>query len=143
MEPLDLSKAPPRSPRERLDGLVMLPRTIDKLRATLPGGNPGEYKIPGFSERMLQTIGVEEAQLREAVRTAATDQEVAAWVRAHALSGKYEEANRLLISRTLGDVSDRAAFEKRYPVARGLPDDTPLYEVIERDDAATFKESCA
>jgi hypothetical protein len=33
MEPLDLSAAPPRSPRVMLDGLAMLARTIDKTRA--------------------------------------------------------------------------------------------------------------
>ncbi|MBV8689631.1 MAG: DUF5069 domain-containing protein, partial [Candidatus Eremiobacteraeota bacterium] len=65
MEPLDLSKAPPRSPKLQLDGLVMLPRTIDKLRASLPGGNLGPYRIQGFSQRMLDAIGVTEGQLRE------------------------------------------------------------------------------
>lgn len=36
MTPLDLRKAPPRGPRERLLGFYFLPRTIDKLRAELP-----------------------------------------------------------------------------------------------------------
>jgi hypothetical protein len=38
MDALDLTKAPPRAPRETLAGVVFLPRTIDKMRATLPGG---------------------------------------------------------------------------------------------------------
>ncbi|MBV9971796.1 MAG: DUF5069 domain-containing protein, partial [Candidatus Eremiobacteraeota bacterium] len=67
MEPLDLSKRPPRSPKLELDGLTMLPRTIDKIRATLPGGNLGPYRIAGFSQRMLDAIGVTEEQLRDAV----------------------------------------------------------------------------
>jgi hypothetical protein len=43
MKPLDLTKTPPRSPREQLVGLVFIPRMIDKMRALLPGGNPGKY----------------------------------------------------------------------------------------------------
>ena len=41
MTPLDLTKQPPRSPRAPLGhlDLVMAARTVDKIRATLPGGN--------------------------------------------------------------------------------------------------------
>jgi hypothetical protein len=49
MTALDLTKAPPRSPREELRGLCMLPRMIDIARAKLPGGDVGEYQI-GISD---------------------------------------------------------------------------------------------
>ena len=52
MTPLDLSVSPPRSPYDELDGLVFMPRTIDKLRSMLPGGNPGEYFINGVQARL-------------------------------------------------------------------------------------------
>src|ERR1700674_699505 len=89
MEPLDLTKRPPRGPREKLDGLVLMPRTIDKLRAMLPGGKLGAYKIPGFSARVLEKIGVKEDELLEAVRRASSDDDVAAWLRARADTSKY------------------------------------------------------
>lgn len=57
MTPLDLTAGPPRSPRAELDGVVFLPRTIDKVRA-LSGGNLGEYTIPGFTQMMLDTLGI-------------------------------------------------------------------------------------
>ena len=38
----DLTKQPPRSPRVRLGGYVILPRMLDKGRATLAGKH-GEY----------------------------------------------------------------------------------------------------
>ena len=38
----DLTKQPPRSPRVRLGGYVILPRMLDKGRATVAGKN-GEY----------------------------------------------------------------------------------------------------
>ncbi len=53
MDALDLTTHPPRSPNLRLGGLLMLARTIDKLRASLPGGNLGVYYIRGFSATML------------------------------------------------------------------------------------------
>ena len=55
MDALDLTKQPPRGPRELLPtlDLLMIARTVDKLRATLPGGNLGSYQIPGFSTRLL------------------------------------------------------------------------------------------
>ena len=40
--PTDLTKRPPRSARVRLGGYVILPRCLDKLRATL-AGTVGEY----------------------------------------------------------------------------------------------------
>jgi len=38
MEPLDLRTRAPRSPYAELDGLMLMPRTIDKQRAQLPRG---------------------------------------------------------------------------------------------------------
>lgn len=59
MKPLDLTKTSPRSPREQLVGLVFIPRTIDKMRALLPGGNPGKYHVEGASLALLEGIGVD------------------------------------------------------------------------------------
>ena len=41
---IDLTKQAPRSPRVRLGGYVILPRMLDKGRATLAGKN-GEYTL--------------------------------------------------------------------------------------------------
>ena len=43
MKALNLTTRPPRSPRVRLGGYVMLPRVLDKARASLYG-KAGEYK---------------------------------------------------------------------------------------------------
>lgn len=138
MTPLDLSKTPPRSPRERLDGLTMLPRTIDKLRALLPGGNPGDYAIAGFSQRLLDAIEVREEQLRDVVAKAAHDQDVVDWLRTNARTEKYAEISTFLENRKLGDVSDREEFGNRYPISRSMPDDALLIDMLDRDDAAAF-----
>ncbi len=51
----------------------MAARTVDKIRATLPGGNIGEYQITGFSSSLLNALGIPEASLRAAIASAASD----------------------------------------------------------------------
>ena len=95
MDALDLTKQPPRAPREMLPGLnlLMIARTVDKLRATLPGGNSGDYKIAGFSERVLNALDIEEAAMRDAVAAAKNDAEIAAWVAAHSDASRFDAVN--------------------------------------------------
>lgn len=100
MEPLDLRTKPPRSPYEELDGLLLMPRTIDKLRAQLPGGDPGQYyingPIKGISGYLLERLGISEAELRDAVRDATSEDDVAAWVREHTDATQYPAINATL-----------------------------------------------
>src|SRR5213595_115627 len=80
MTPLDLAKAPPRSPQEELRGLCMLPRMIDIARAKLPGGNVGDYQIgrdKTLSAAVLDAFGISAGQFVNIVRDARTDEDVA------------------------------------------------------------------
>ena len=140
MEALDLTKAPPRSPRQELDGLVNLPRSIDKMRGRLPGGNPGVYNITGFTLIMLEAIGVTEDQFREAVAQAKTDDDVAAWRRAHADTGKYAAFNERMLNRRVADVKarDPEGFAKRYPISETRPDIELMIDMLEADDEDMF-----
>jgi len=140
VEPLDLTKRPPRGPRERLDGVVLVPRTIDKMRASLPGGDLGGYKIPGFSTRLLAMIGVDEAELLEVVRTASSDEDVAAWLHTHADRSKYDAVNEHFEHASVDGLKDPEDYHRRYPVAkqRGL---TNLFDVLEADDRDSFAGS--
>ncbi|HEV3154208.1 MAG TPA: DUF5069 domain-containing protein [Candidatus Baltobacteraceae bacterium] len=140
MKPLDLTKAPPRSPRRQLDGLDMMPRTIDKLRASLPGGNMGEYKIAGSSQRLLDFIGIDAGELRDAIARAEDEAAVARWLAERVPRDLYAKANAALTTRRLRDVDDLPALRSRYPIARDLSDDTPLYDLLELDDKALFPQ---
>ncbi len=76
MTPLDLAKAPPRSPQAELRGLCMLPRMIDIARAKLPGGNVGDYQIgrdKTLSAAVLDAFGISAGQFVNIVRDARTD----------------------------------------------------------------------
>lgn len=115
---LDLRIRPPRGPRQTLDGLAFMPRTIDKIRATFPGGHLGPYHVtPGMSQMLLAIIGVQLPALRDAVLHANGDEDVAAWLRAHADTTQYERANAMLSEWRHENVSDdhRSHFESLYP----------------------------
>ncbi len=101
MEPLDLSQQHPRRTREELAGIVFLPRSIDKFRASLPGGNLAGYTIEGFTGRMLESLGIKPDDLRDVVAAAKTDDDVAAYVREHAVAGGADAWNSYALNREL------------------------------------------
>lgn len=140
MEPLDLTQRPPRGPRLLLGDLelLMIGRTVDKLRATLPGGNIGLYKIDGFSSRLLKALGITEDALRDAIAQAQTEGDVAAWIVRNSDPSRYEAFNVNMEERKLKDVIDDPTFFERYPDAREYPLDTRLFDLIIADDRKMF-----
>jgi hypothetical protein len=101
MEPLDLSKSRPRTTRAELAGITFLPRSIDKFRAALPGGNLNGYTIEGFTSRMLKDLGIAEEAMQAAVADAKGDDDIAAFVREHAVLGGAETWNGYVLDREL------------------------------------------
>ena len=142
MEPLDLTQAPPRSPREELRGLCMLPRMIDVARATLPGGKIGTYQIGrGMSGRVLAHLGIGVEEFVEAVRIAKSDDEVAARFWGKRTRAEDRVLNLRLKGATVADVPAdlRASFEKFY--GADLPADKRVFDVLEEDDRRAFGEN--
>jgi hypothetical protein len=137
MEPLDLRAAPPRSPRAEIDGIIFLPRTIDKARASLPGGHLGEYTIEGLSAMQLQTFGITAEQLIDAVRTAESDGEVAAWVQTRCAPEQIEEWNAFARARKPGG-GDPEIRLKLYPWSLDRPDLQLSLDILAEDDRRTF-----
>ena len=145
MEPLDLSTRAPRSPYEELDGLLLLPRTIDKMRALLPGGNPGVYfingKILGISGYLLRRLGVTEEQLRDAVAQAKDDTDVATWLRVHTDPSAYAEINETLRRLRPKHAEDEEYFRSIYAaVLAADPQLEYIMDIIEADDRRMFSE---
>ena len=139
MTPLDLTKAPPRSPREELGGLCMLPRMIDVARAKLPGGNIGEYQIGrGMSGLVLRHFEMNVDEFVQRVRDAHDEADVAAQLAGR----KTEKENRMVSLRlrrvTVKDVPDdlRESFERFY--GADLPRDKRVFDILEEDDARAF-----
>jgi Domain of unknown function (DUF5069) len=148
MEPLDLTARPPRSPYQKTEGLFMVPRTIDKLRAQLPGGKIGGYTIrgmstalPGLSLVLLDGIGVSEGRLLEVVAGASVEDEVAQWLRQNANLSQTEPLNSKLQGRRIEDVLTLlplATVIKVYPFVQEMAKTTPMFDVLLADDRLLF-----
>src|SRR5262249_42536190 len=80
----DLTKQPPRSPRVRLGGYALLPRCIDKGRATINGKN-GEYHYAcPLDERFLEFAGIDPEALKKELASGKGDGEILEWVQTNA-----------------------------------------------------------
>jgi Domain of unknown function (DUF5069) len=150
MDPLDLTIHPPRSPYQKMEGLFMLPRTIDKLRAQLPGGKIGEYTVrgssallPGLSLVLLDGIGVTEDRLFGVIREALIEDEIFDWLRQNADLSDIESLNAKLLGRRIEDVQavvPLTVIAKVYPFLANLPKTTPMFEVLLQDDRLMFPD---
>jgi hypothetical protein len=143
MEPLDLSVRPPRSCYEELDGLLLMPRTIDKLRARLPGGNPGAYfingKVTGLSGFLLQRLGIQEAALLEAVTNASSDADVAAWIRNNTDASQYPGIGETLRRIRPQHAEDPAYFHELYAETLAAnPELKFILDIVDADDRRIF-----
>jgi Domain of unknown function (DUF5069) len=143
MEPLNLRNKPPRSCYAELDGLMLMPRTIDKLRAQLPGGDPGIYfingKIKGISGYLLERLGISEADLLESVRLAPTEDDVAAWLRERTDASQYPAINATLRRIKPKHAEDEAHFRSEYAeTMKEHPELESIVEIVDADDRRRF-----
>jgi hypothetical protein len=142
MSPLDLTQQAPRSPKEELGGLCLLPRMIDVARSKLPGGNIGEYQIGrGLSGVVLKQFGIDVEEFVNCVRDATDDEQIAA----RFLAERDRAEIRLLAVRlcraTVADVPPemRAAFEQFY--GADVPSDKRVFDLLDENDAQSFGAS--
>lgn len=75
---MDLTKEYPRSVHARMLGVVQLPRTVDKAKATALG-NVGEYHYNcPMDQAVLGFLDIDKDQLLDIVRTSKSDTEIEA-----------------------------------------------------------------
>src|SRR5437667_3412007 len=80
----DLTRRPPRSPRSRLGGYSLLPRMLDKGRATL-AGTKGEYHFNcPLDQRFLSFVGIDPKKLLVELKKGKGDGEILNWIQANA-----------------------------------------------------------
>jgi hypothetical protein len=76
----DLTQHPPRSPRLRLGGYVILARAVDKGRASL-AGKLGDYHFNcPLDKRFFRFTGIEADALLELLKQGKGDGEIVEWV---------------------------------------------------------------
>jgi hypothetical protein len=144
MTPLDLRTHAPRSPRDTILGFYFLPRTIDKLRAELPGGDLGRYlnHDRGFSAYVVKRLGLDMNEFRRAVAEAEDEAAVVDWLAARvniasapAINAKFET----FVVERMSD-EDQALIRRRHPVMANRPELSKVLDILEADDRNTFEK---
>jgi hypothetical protein len=137
----DLTKFPPRSPRVRLGGYVILPRMLDKGRATLAGKN-GEYHYAcPLDQRFLDFVGIDPEALKPQLTK--SDSEVLAWINANAKHKRSPEEIALWAAmatrRAPADVESREFFNGLHKAAAPQREDIATwFDILDVDDYVSF-----
>lgn len=143
MKAKDLTKEPPRSPKEMLGGYVCLPRMIDKCQATIKGAN-GEYNFNcPLDKRLLEFKGVDADEFKDYVSKGHSDDEILEWFQINGDFKTDEEIEEW--SKNVADKKDYAQREDKktwfIPDCKKLgldPFKTSLFDYLEKDDKASF-----
>lgn len=139
----DLTQRPPRSPRSRLGGYVILPRMLDKGRATVAGKN-GEfhYNCP-LDQQFLSFAGIDAAQLKEQLALGKGDGEILEWIHAF---GKCKHAPSEIAAwssfqeqRGPSDLESRKYFhESHTKMGPNRTDIATWFDLLDLDDYTSF-----
>ena len=144
-DPYDLTQHAPRSPRVRLGGFVILPRMLDKCRATLKG-KAGDYEYGcSLDKALLDFLGVDAEALKAEVAKGKGDGELLAWIRIHArharLPHEIEAFCRWHESRTAMTPDRRQKMnllQASTPAGGARDDIASWFDLLDLDDHASF-----
>jgi hypothetical protein len=127
-----------------------VPRAIDKVRATLPGGKIGSYlnlapPLVTMSSVFYHRMGITHEEFAAVVASAQSDAEVAAWLRARVDKAAIEKLRAQLLGIRMGAIPEaaRASVNALYAAGAAASDDMLLIDLIDEDDAATFARSAS
>ena len=144
MNHIDLTQRPPRSVRVRLGGYVILPRMLDKCRATIAGKN-GEYHYDCSMDRhFLRFTGIHAEALKAEVATGKSDSEILAWIETNASSPRsaWEIVQWSSYHETRGPDSDAETLlwyaEKVGEFSKTREDIKGFADLLDLDDYCTF-----
>jgi Domain of unknown function (DUF5069) len=140
----DLRQRPPRSPRCRLGGYVILPRMLDKGRAAILGQN-GEfnYDTP-FDRHIVNFLGFDPAALLEQLAAGKGDREILAWLRSNArhqpAPWEVEQWSEYMVRRTPDSDAETLIFFFRHvgSFSKTREDIKTWMDLIDLDDFVTF-----
>ena len=139
----DLTKRPPRSPRVRLGGYVILPRMLDKGRAVI-AGTEGEYKYAcPTDEHFLTFAGIDAQALKKQLATGKGDGEILEWIRKNAKNKPAESEiaawSAYCEQRVPADVESREFFhEVHSKMAPKREDIGTWFDLLDLDDYISF-----
>ena len=140
---VDLTKRPPRSPRVRLGGYVILPRMLDKGRAAV-AGKLGEFKYAcPLDQRFLTFVGVDPEALKKQLVAGKSDGEILQWI--DAKSTKKPSVGEVLAwsmaqeQRGPTDVDGREYFNELHKtIAPKREDISTWFDLLDLDDYVSY-----
>lgn len=139
----DLTKRPPRSPRVRLGGYAILPRMLDKGRATVVNKH-GEfhYNCP-LDQHLVTFIGLDPAALKDQLAAGKSDGEILAWI--ESTSTTKPTAVQIVTwsayqdNRTATDLESRQFFNDYHAkLAPHREDVSGWFDLLDIDDFVSF-----
>jgi hypothetical protein len=139
----DLTQRPPRSPRIRLGGYVILPRMLDKGRATL-AGKAGEFRFNCPLDRhFLDFAGIDPLKLKKQLAQNKSDGEMIEWVNANAknkrLPFQIAAWSAAQEQRVPTDLESRKFFNDYHAkLAPKREDVATWFDILDIDDFVTF-----
>jgi hypothetical protein len=139
----DLTQRPPRSPRVRLGGYVILPRMLDKGRATIAGKN-GEYHFDcPMDQRFLQFAGIEAAAVKKLLAAGKGDGEILEWIQKNAKhkpnDAEIKVWSTVAAERVPTDVESRQFFNELHSKAGAKREDIGTwFDLLDLDDYVSF-----
>jgi hypothetical protein len=138
----DLAKEPPRSPRQRLGGYVILARTTDKCRALL-AGSIGEFHFDcPLDNQLFGFKNVSGDAFKAVVEGGATDEEIVQWLDAHGAQKSAAEVtawgDAVEAYSLVNDPEKRDFFVGECAKLGLVPEETTLFDWLEADDRASF-----
>ena len=139
----DLTRQPPRSPRVRLGGYALLPRMLDKGRATLAGKN-GEYhyNCPN-DQHFVNFVGIDPEALKKELAQDRGDGEILDWINANAghkrTPAEIDAWSIYTDHRAPDNVESRAYFNDLHrKVAPNRKDIVSWSDLLDLDDHVSF-----
>lgn len=139
----DLTKQPPRSSRVRLGGYALLPRMLDKGRATIIGEN-GEYHYNcPLDQRFVNFVGIDPEALKKELAAGKGDGEILEWIQANA---KHQRTDPEIAAwsiwqdqRSPSDAEGREYFNNLHKQAGANREDIMTWaELLDLDDYVSF-----
>jgi hypothetical protein len=139
----DLTKVAPSSPRVRVGGYAILARMADKGRALL-NGTVGEYHFDCPVDNMLFDFkGVKGAEVKSLLKSGGSDKQIAAWLDSHGSPKTAAEvrawSDSVEAERPYADAESKDWFVGECAKLGLKPETTTLFDYLEADDRATFK----
>ena len=143
MKTPDLTQNPPRSPRVLLGGYAILPRMLDKGRATIAGKH-GEYHFNcPLDQQFLNFAGIDAAKLKKQLALGKGDGEMLEWIQKNSKFKRLPQEiavwSEFQAQRVPTDLDSRKFFQEYHTKTSPYRNDVATwFDMLDIDDFVSF-----